>query len=500
MAIINDDCSDITSDLEINETQLLLAEEEKGALDTGGGWKEEAKMMFKLGGSVSAIQFGRVAMNLTDVAMLGHLDSEYLAAAATGTIWMNLTMFVVYRSLVTVLKNLSSAAVGAKNPLQAGVWLQVALLLGVILTAIISSLWVISEPLFEHVFGMSSPDAHRAALYVRYSAIWVPPQVTFLIFNNFFQSLHIINPAVVTTYIFVPINAALNLFLIWGIPGTSFSGLGFVGSPLATSITRWTQCICYSWYMFRYRKAHETIWGGWTKEALSDERLGKFLKIGVPLALSGFFEEAQLQAVSIMAVHLGSDEISAHATVINIFLCLTAFVMGLRTAVNLRISYYFGKGDAIQARLMTKMGLIGAVILGLFVMAITLSTRSFIGRLFTSDHHVQSLIKELLLLMSISYIFMAIFLVITIILMSAHKTKLVALIFFAGGWFVGVPMAFVFAFPVDQGVEGLWEGLIAGYSLMLCAGGVATWRIDYEETAAAIHSVVRKKEIEREDE
>eukprot|EP01064_Diplonema_japonicum_P015146 TRINITY_DN22910_c0_g1_i1.p1 TRINITY_DN22910_c0_g1~~TRINITY_DN22910_c0_g1_i1.p1 ORF type:complete len:502 (+),score=135.76 TRINITY_DN22910_c0_g1_i1:34-1539(+) len=457
------------------------------------GWRHEGANVARLGSSVAAIQFGRVMTLLTDVAMLGHLGSEYLAAAATGNIWMNITMFVVWRSLATVLRNLTSAAIGADNPKQAGVWLQVALFIGACLMAIIASLWAASESIFEHIFRMNSPDSHRAALFVRYSSLWLPPQIIFLIVNNFFQSMQIVKPAIVVTYIFLPVNAALNLFLIWGLPGTSWDGLGFIGGPLATTITRWLQCSCFLIYMLWYRKAHEQVWGGWSMECFSSARLGRFLKLGAPLALSGLFEEAQLQTIAIMAVHMGSEQIAAHATVLNIFICLTAFVMGLRAAVNIRISHYFGKGDAVNAKMVAKLGLTAAVGIGTFIMAVSLATRSQVGKLFTNDTVVQNYVKDLMLLMSFSYVFMGIFLVVTIILMSAHKTGLVAVIFLTGAWFVGIPMAYVFGFVLDHGVKGLWEGLIMGYTTMLAVGSYFALRIDYEKTAAMVHEIARSK-------
>jgi peptidoglycan biosynthesis protein MviN/MurJ (putative lipid II flippase) len=89
--------------------------------------------------------------------------------------------------------------------------------------------------------------------------------------NNYFQSLGIVRPALVITTTFVVINAGLNWILIFG--AFNWPGLGFAGSPLATSISRIGILTCYLLYMVLWKRHHERTWAGWTWAAFTCSRL-----------------------------------------------------------------------------------------------------------------------------------------------------------------------------------------------------------------------------------
>ena len=253
--------------------------------------------MFHVGGLGAVIMLGRLAMMLTDIAMLGHLGSKYLAAAATGNIWINVTSFFVWRALASVLKTLSSAALGANNPHQAGEWLQVALFFGAISAVVLAGLWAASYYVFYYVFSLHDEDAHLAAKFVHYSMLQIPPLVLFSIFNNYFQAMNIIMPACVVAWSWVVLNAGCNLALIWGLPNTSFDGLHFIGSPLATSFCKWGQTIMFLAYTLWYKGHHKHSWGGWSYDAVfKSGKIGRFWKLMLPLGLGGLFEEGMLSA------------------------------------------------------------------------------------------------------------------------------------------------------------------------------------------------------------
>ena len=60
------------------------------------------------------------------------------------------------------------------------------------------------------------------------------------------------------------------------------------------------------------------------------------------------------------------------------------------------------------------------------------------------------------------------------------RPGVVALAFLVGAWGVSVPLAYIFSFTLDQGVEGLWRALVAGYAVVTIVVGVAVLRSDWK--------------------
>ena len=454
---------------------------------TVASWKDELKYVGSIGGKVALMMFGRMLLMLTDIGMLGHISTEALSGASTGLIWINVTSFFIYRALCPSLKTLASAALGAKNPHQAGQWLQLTLYIACFCWLGISCLWLAAGPVFKHVFGIDHDEADKAYTFILYSLIWLPVQLLFGILNNFFQALEIVTPSLIATLSAIPLNALLNLFFIWGIPNTSFHGLGFIGSPIATATTRWFILISYGTYMLKYKKYHKKAWGGWSSKSLQQPRKKTLYKLFFPLAIGSLFEEAQLQTVSMFAVKMGSNDIAAHTTMMNIFMCLTAVMMGVRSAVNVRVSHHLGRRDAASTVVVAKVGFGVAVSIGFIISAILVFVRNEVGKLFTGNEEVIHLISQIITIMCAGYFMIGLFAVCTTLMTAAHKTGLVAITFLVGAWGVSVPLSYMLGFYWGHGVVGLWEGLIGGYTVIIIVGMIFLFRIDWEKTADMVH-------------
>jgi MATE family multidrug resistance protein len=114
----------------------MQEEQEELLLDTGintipeedsVSFKQELGVMWSICWPVALSSFCRLVMALTDVSVLGHLGTDYLAGCALAWVWMDITLTFVW-SLADSLSTLCSQAYGAKNYLLVGKWLQIGLL------------------------------------------------------------------------------------------------------------------------------------------------------------------------------------------------------------------------------------------------------------------------------------------------------------------------------------------------------------------------------------
>ena len=90
--------------------------------------KEEVKAQLLRGVPVSLSSLGRRCLDVMSVAVVGHLGSSSMAAAAVASSTTNTIALSVFVGLSSATTTLVSQAVGAGDQEQAGLWLHRALI------------------------------------------------------------------------------------------------------------------------------------------------------------------------------------------------------------------------------------------------------------------------------------------------------------------------------------------------------------------------------------
>ena len=84
----------------------------------------------------------------------------------------------------------------------------------------------------------------------------------------------IVNPSLFVGIAGFLINIPLNYMLIYT------AGLGFIGSPIATSTSRILIPFMLWGYVY-YKGLHKKTWFGWSREMFSWQRIKTYLKFGI---------------------------------------------------------------------------------------------------------------------------------------------------------------------------------------------------------------------------
>src|SRR5258705_6629292 len=248
----------------------------------------------KLAWPMALTQLGQIAMMTTDLALIGRLGSD--AVAAVGLAQMILFAgFALGMGPVSAVAPLAAQAFGARNPrmvrrsLRVGLW--AAVMLGIPVNAV--QLW--GEDIL--IAGGQSPEA--AALAARYltSLAWsMIPAWCFIALRNFMGAINHPEPALWVTLAAVPINGLLAYALIYGAFG--LPSLDLLGAGLATTFVNVAMCIvavwiCYAIAPFRKFRVLGRFWRpDW-------KLLGQLFLIGAPISGSmalewGLFSSAAL--------------------------------------------------------------------------------------------------------------------------------------------------------------------------------------------------------------
>src|SRR5712675_900072 len=203
----------------------------------------------KLAVPIALTQLGQIAMMTTDLALIGRLGDEAVAAAALAHTVFFVT-FTFGMGLVSAVTPLAAQAFGARNPhfvrraLRVGLW-----------AALMISLPMIALPLFgEHILlmlGQAPATAHRAQKYLLGLAWGGMPALWFLAIRGFMGAVNRPEPGLWITLAAIPANALLVWLLIHG--GLGLPRLELFGAGLATTIINAGMFLASLWFAVRRR-------------------------------------------------------------------------------------------------------------------------------------------------------------------------------------------------------------------------------------------------------
>jgi len=395
------------------------------------------------------------------MAILGHIGTVYLAAAANATVWMEVTSCVL-AGFGAGLTTLAAQAYGAKNYRLVGLYVQLSIVWSTLFNLPLIGLWMLTTPVLK-LINVNHEEAVLGGEYAMWSSLRLIPFTLFLILQCYLQVLGITTPTMVVSFVGLGLNIGLNLLFVHGVG--SWKGFGFVGAPISTALTRVIMIILLWLYAFRYRGYHRQTWGGWKlREALNKERSKRYLCTQVlPLSLGLCFEEWQIQIITIFAAQLGRVQVATHNAIISCFFVLTSFMWGTTAAVRVRIAHYLGANAPNRSKRVTRFGLMAATGFGVAVAMFLILSRQVLSKVFSDDPEVWRQASSVQTFVGVTYLALSLFYIAMATLDGQARPVPVAVAFLLGAWGTGVPLAYVFAFELNLKLLGLWYGMAIGY-------------------------------------
>ena len=473
-------------------------------------WRPELRQLTRLGLPTGLLFALRTAQLLTDQAVVGHLrDTQtgqptalYLDAVSQALLWMNLTSQCMIRGVGGAINTLAANALGAGNHALAGVWLQVGLLVTTVAALLVGALWLLAAPALARLVAQGGGDSHDgghggdepnheaveslAAEYARLSVFWLLPLFWMEALNTWLTAQQRVLPQLCVYAVFFLVNLAANVVLVHGL-GDLWGGVGFRGSPLATTGTRVLQGLTLL-LLVRARGPPLPAARAW-REALRPSRLRTFVAQAAPRVLSAALEELCLGAVGLLAARLGAVAMATHNSMLMAFFWLTSPMYGLVTAAVVRIGHYLGAEDVAAARGVARITVGIACSLALAIGATLALARNELGYVFSQDGDVVAMIGKIAPLTGGAYTLIGLFYSSMAVLNGQGRPLPVAVSFLCGAFVVAPVGGYVLAFVVRccDGLRlyGLWFGLIAGYALTTCISGGAAICSDWPRLAKA---------------
>jgi MATE family multidrug resistance protein len=398
-------------------------------------------------------------MMTTDIAMIGRLGSEAMAAAALAhTVFF--VSFTFGMGLVSAVAPLAAQAYGARKPhlirrsLRVGIW--AALLMSLPMMALL-----FRGEHFLLMLGQSPATAHLAQQYLLGLAWGMLPALWFMAIRGFMSALNRPEPVLWITLAAIPANAALVYVLLYGAFG--LPELGLFGVGLASSIVNLATFLAALWFAIRrrpFRKYH--VLGHFWR--VDWQLMRQLVVIGAPISISFLLEYGLFGAAGLLMGVISTTALAAHQIALQVAAILYMVPFGIAMAATVRVGHAVGRGDAGGVRragyIATWLGIVLAAVLTLAVIV----SRSGIAEIFLGDSTdtAAELSATLLLVGSTFFIADAIQTIVAGSLRGMNDTRIPLLFATLSYWLIGFPCAWWLGFRTPLGAAGVWIGLSVG--------------------------------------
>ncbi|MCL2716031.1 MAG: MATE family efflux transporter [Alphaproteobacteria bacterium] len=406
-------------------------------------------------------QLGQIAMTTSDLALIGRLGEDAVAAAALAhTVYFcNFTLGI---GLVIAVSPLAAQAFardnvrGLRRALRAGLWL-----------ALLSSAPMMVSPLcggpILRALGQAPELAALAEHYLWGLAFGIAPALGFVAMRGFMAAVNRPRPPLWIILAAIPANIVLVYCLIHGVCG--LPRLGLQGAGVATSLVNFgtfvaAVAIVARGAPFAHYHPFARLW------RIDWALMRRLVAIGVPISSAMLMEYGVFASAAVLMGWIGTTALAAHQVALQITAVLFVLSLGIGMAATVRVAQARGRDDVEGIRRAGLVaGLMGAGTAVVLTVAVVM-TRYSLARLFLGSAEVSrdavELSATLLLVGGTFFIADGLQTIMAGALRGLNDTRMTVLFAACGYWCVGFPLALLLGFGVRLGAIGVWIGLAVG--------------------------------------
>jgi MATE family multidrug resistance protein len=413
----------------------------------------------KLAVPIALTQLGQIAMMTTDIALIGRLGSEAVAAASLAhTVFF--VCFTVGMGLISAVAPLAAQAFGAGRAHQVRRSLRVGLWAVLFISLPMMALSFRGEQILL-ALGQAPVAAGLAQQYLLGLTWSILPGLWFLAIRGFMSAVNRPEPILWITLAAIPANALLVYLLLYG--GWGLPQLGLFGAGLATSIVSFGTFLAGVWFAARrrpFRKYHVFghIW------RIDWELMRQLIVIGAPISIAFLLEYGLFGAAGLLMGLISMTALAAHQIALQVAAILFMVPFGIGMAATVRVGHAIGRNDASAVRRAGFVAmLLGIALTAMLTLAVIIN-RFGIARIFLGEttDPTAALSATLLLIGATFFVADGIQTIAAGSLRGMNDTRLPLLFAIVSYWMIGFPCACWLGFWTPLGAIGVWIGLSVG--------------------------------------
>ena len=431
-------------------------------------YREDYSATIKIGVPIVLGQLGIVVVGLVDNIMVGHFSTSDLAAASFVNSVFNIPI-LFGMGFSYGLTPLVGQFFGRGDKFRVGGLLRNSLLANFMIGLFLS---VAMGIMYLNVHRMGQPE-ELLPLIRPYFLLQLTSLVFVMMFNSIKQFADGITDTKTSMWIMLSANLlniignSLLIYGVWGLPA-----LGLTGAGISTLASRIFMFVAFAILFFR-KQSYRRYLVGYHRTTYNTGDLKVLNRMGMMVGLQMGMETALFSISGVMIGWLGTVPLAAHQVVASISTLGFMVYYGVGSAVSIRVSNFFGRGDIAGVRRAT---LAGTHLLGLLAISVSvffLLVREHIGWLYTSSEDVVNLVAVLMVILVFYQFGDSLQIIFANALRGVADVTSMAVISFIGYFVIALPVSYICGFVLDWGIEGIWVGYPVGLTL---TGGMMCWR------------------------
>lgn len=441
-------------------------------------WLSDIRPTLALGLPLAGAQLAQMAINTTDVIMVG-----WLGAVELGAVVLAQNVYILFwlfgMGVCQAIVPLAAAARGRKDAramrrsVRMGLWIVALYCVPVWLL-----LWFSKDILL--LLGQEPEVSAAAGAYVRVMQWSLFPALAVMALRSFLTVTGLTQVVLWVTVLSALLNGGFNYLLIFGNFG--FPRLELVGAAIASVITSTFGFLLLALYVIRHRRLRRfAIFGRIWRPDWPD--FFSIIKLGTPIGATIVAEGLLFSGSTLMMGWLGTIPLAAHGIALQLAAITFMIPMGISQAGMSRIGIAAGQRDR------SGVARAGWVTLGLALVTMSCAAIAF----WTMPEFLVGLFLDESLpdtppVLELAAVFLGVAAVFQLadgaqvaggsILRGLGDTMVPFVLALAGYIAVGMTTAYVLAFAVGLGGVGIWWGLATGLAF---TATLAIWRFSQRE-------------------
>lgn len=430
--------------------------------------RDHLKSTLLLAYPVCLSQLGHIMVGVADTAMVGSIDAGVMGysgkeaqAAALLANGFTTLILVFCIGISYGATPLIAAADAQKDQEQSRALLKHSFLVNFITGIALTMVIMLCSPVLRHL-DQKKEVVELAIPYLNVMMLSMIPLAIFSSFKQFAEGLSFTWFAMLITLGANGLNVLFNWVLIHGKWG--FEPMGIMGSAWASLIARVVMAASMWGYVF-FNKNFKAYWKGFAERNISWALVKKIYGLGVPSGLQWVFEVGAFSVAAVMLGWIGDTEQAAHAVAISIAAVTYMVASGISAAGSVRVGNFVGLKDRKGIR---DAGFTAFAISVIFMLAcafVFIGLKGHLPWLFTNDAQVAGYASSLLVIAAFFQLSDGLQVVCLGALRGMKDVKLPTAITLIAYWIIGLPVSWLFAFPMKMGVEGVWYGLMLALTI-----------------------------------
>ena len=398
------------------------------------------------------------SLTVASVFSVGHLGKTELGAVSLASMTANITGFALIQGLATCLDTLCAQAYGAGSHHQVGEYFQKCTLMIMVFFIPVGVLWVYSH----EVLSLIVDDPKLVALSVQYLRVVLPGIPAYVMFEcgkRFVQAQGIFHASTLVLAICAPINAILNYVLVWN---PTF-GLGFVGAPLAVTLSTWLMAFLLLLYVIFIDGSK--CWGGFSYRVF--QKWGVMIRLAIPGVIMVEAEFLAFEILTLASSRFGTAALAAQSVVSTTMSLFYQIPFAVGIAASTRVANFIGASLSESAKTATYVALSMSVFIAVIDCTICYNFRYAIGNAFSNDEDVIEMVAKLSPAIMFCHFWDGPGAILAGLLRGIGHQRIGGYLNLFLYYVVALPLCFYLAFSLDFQLLGLWMGI--GFALVIIA-------------------------------